>query len=76
VSVRHDEVFAEFLHGQTGMAADIVDEVGSLLLRQSPADTQRVRCGVFLRLSPAQRMGWLNATGFSGLGVSVWSCFW
>jgi hypothetical protein len=63
------DLFAMFRHGQTGVAADIVDKRGELRLRQSPDDTQRVRCGALLRLPPAGDMGWLAAHINNGRSV-------
>jgi hypothetical protein len=57
--VDQGEVLLMLLHGQTGMAADIVDKVGDLRLRQSADDTSRVRCGCLIRLPTAADIGWL-----------------
>jgi hypothetical protein len=46
-------------HGQNGVTADIVSPGGDLLLRQTPDDTQLLRCGCLFRLPPAQNTGWL-----------------
>lgn len=61
VDLRGTDLFAVFRHGQSGLAADIIGKRGELRLRQSPDDTQRVRCGALLRLPPAVEMGWLAA---------------
>jgi hypothetical protein len=58
-SAERDEVFVVLRHGQTGLAADIVDKVGELRLRQTPDDTQRVRCGSLFVLPAAEQTGWL-----------------
>jgi hypothetical protein len=63
------ELFAMFRHGLTGVAANIIGKRGNLLLRQSPDDTQQVRCGALLRLAPAGEMGWLAAHINSGRPV-------
>ena len=59
-------------HGQNGVAADIVGPDGDLRLRQTPDDTQLLRCGCLFRLPPAQDTGWLavhvnNRRGIKGL---------
>ncbi len=59
VTVERDEVFVVLRHGQTGLAADIVDKIGELRLRQTPDDTQRVRCGCLFVLPAAEETGWL-----------------
>lgn len=64
--VQGDEVFATFLHGQTGVAADIVNKEGDLRIRQSIDDTQRVRCAALLRLPKAAHTGWLAAHSNNG----------
>jgi hypothetical protein len=63
------DLFAMFRHGQTGVAADIIGKRGEFRLRQSPDDTQRVRCGALLRLPPALEMGWLAAHINNGRGA-------
>ena len=61
VEVQDDELFVVLRLGQSGVAADIVNKTGSLLLRQSPDDIQRVRCGALFRLPPPATIGWLAA---------------
>lgn len=67
-----DELHVIVEHGESGVAADIVDPVGTLRLRQRPEDTQRVRCGCLVRLPPTQTIGFMavhvnNNRGVKGL---------
>lgn len=56
-------------HGQNGLAADIVDASGDLRLRQTPEDTQLLRCGCLFRLPPADDVGWLAVHVAHGRGA-------
>lgn len=56
-------------HGQNGLAADIVGASGELRLRQTPEDTQLLRCGALFRLPPADDIGWLAIHVAHGRGV-------
>lgn len=64
-----DELYLSTLHGQTGMAAEIVDKRGELLLRQSVDDTQHVRCGCLIRLPASEDMGFLATHVNNGRAV-------
>lgn len=57
------------LHGQNGLAADIVGANGELRLRQTPEDTQLLRCGWMFRLPPAEDTGWLAVHVAHGRGA-------
>jgi hypothetical protein len=61
-------------HGQTGVAADIVDANGAPRIHQRVDDQHRVKCAALFILPPAQGMGWLavhvnNGRGITGLLV-------
>lgn len=47
-----------FHHGESGIAADIMDSNGQLQLRQLPEHVQLVRCGSLFRLERNQAIGW------------------
>lgn len=64
-----DELFAVFQHGQSGVAAEIVDPAGAVRLRQTPADLQLVRCGCLFRLPPAALAGNLAVHVNNGRGM-------
>jgi hypothetical protein len=64
-----DELRIITQHGQNGVAADIVDGEGELRLRQTPDDTQLIRCGCLFRLPPAEQMGWFVLHVNNGRGV-------
>lgn len=68
-SVEGDELLLTTQHGQNGLAADIVGASGDLLLRQTPDDTQLLRCGGLFRLPPSDDMGWLAVHVAHGRGV-------
>ena len=59
VQVDGDDLEVVMTHGQSGVAADIVDEAGSIRARRRAVDTERVRCGVLFRLPRAQSLGWM-----------------
>jgi hypothetical protein len=69
VEIERSELFAMFRHGLTGVAADIIDKLGDLRIRQSIDDTSRVLCGALLQLPPAADMGWLAAHISNGRAV-------
>jgi hypothetical protein len=68
-STSGDELLLTTQHGQNGLAADIVGASGELLLRQTPDDTQLLRCGSLFRLPPADDTGWLAVHVAHGRGV-------
>jgi hypothetical protein len=55
--VAGDEVRATFVHGQSGVAADIVNANGQLRLHQELDDAQMVRCGSLFRLPRPDKLG-------------------
>lgn len=55
--------------GRRGVGADIYDEDGGYKVRQLPEDTNEVKCGVILRLDPAEKTGWLCAHVNNGRSV-------
>jgi hypothetical protein len=66
---RGEDLFALLQHGQSGMAADIVDSAGEVRLRQTPADLQLVRCGCLFRLPAASQAGALAVHVNNGRGT-------
>ena len=59
-------------HGESGVAADIVDPHGALRIRQHPEDSQRIQCGCLFRLPLTESIGWMavhvnNNRGIKGL---------
>lgn len=67
--VENDELVALMLHGQSGVAADIVSEQGQRRLRQIWTDTQLIQCGCLFRLPPTQTPGWLSLQVNNGRGI-------
>ena len=63
------ELFAVLEHGQSGVAADIVDAAGDVRLQQTPADLQLVRSGCLFSLPPAARAGALAVHVNNGRGA-------
>jgi hypothetical protein len=57
-SLAGDEVELIVTHGQSGVAADIVDTAGTVRLHQEPEDTQEIRCGSLLRIPGRETTGW------------------
>jgi len=53
-----EDLLATFVHGQSGVGADIVDANNQLRIRQMPDDSQLVRCGSVFRLPPGEQLGW------------------
>jgi hypothetical protein len=45
-----DDLFAVMQHGETGVAAEIVDAAGDVRLQRTPEDAQLVRCACLFRL--------------------------
>jgi hypothetical protein len=68
-SVEGDELLLTTKHGQNGLAADIVDASGELRLRQTPDDTQLLKCGALFRLPREDETGWLAVHVAHGRGV-------
>jgi hypothetical protein len=64
-----DDLFAVLQHGQSGVAADIVDRAGAVRLRQTPDDLQLVRYGCLFRLPPAGSTGRLAVHVHNGRGL-------
>ena len=65
-----DDEFATMLqHGETGLAADLVDEHGDQKVRQVSSDTHLVRCACLFRLPPTHDMGWLSLHVNNNRGV-------
>ena len=56
-------------HGQNGVAAEIVGPGGQLRHRQTPDETQLLRCGCLFLLPPAKNLGWLAVHVNNGRGV-------
>ena len=54
-----EDVEAMMLQGQNGVVADLFDENNQAKAHQVATDTHQIRCGVLLRLPPAQEIGWL-----------------
>jgi hypothetical protein len=46
-------------HGQSGIAADIVSDIGELRVRQQLSDSTRVRCAVLVYIPAAETIGWM-----------------
>jgi hypothetical protein len=53
-----DDLQLAFLHGESGLVADIMNEHNQLRLRQAVTDKQLVRCGSLFRLPRNQKHGW------------------
>lgn len=76
-----DELVATMQHGQSGVAADIVDDQGDRQYRQVASDTQLLRCGCLFKLPSAETTGWLalhinNGRGIKGLlATGLWTRF-
>jgi hypothetical protein len=68
-SMASEELLLTTQHGQNGLAADIVNASGQLRLRQTPDDTQLLKCGALFRLPRADDMGWLAVHVAHGRGV-------
>lgn len=64
-----DEVRLVTQHGQNGVAAEIVGPKGQLRHRQTPDETQLLRCGCLFQLPPAKDLGWLAVQVNNGRGV-------
>jgi hypothetical protein len=64
-----DDLLAILQHGQSGVAAEIVDQAGAVRLRQTPDDLQLVRCGCLFRLPPAATAGALAVHVNNGRGL-------
>jgi hypothetical protein len=56
-------------HGESGIAADIVNQAGALRLRQTADDTQLLRCAGLFHLPPDLETGWLALHVNYGRGV-------
>lgn len=56
-------------HGQNGVAAEIVGPGGQLRHRQTPDETQLLRCGCLFQLPPAKNLGWLAVHVNNGRSV-------
>jgi hypothetical protein len=67
--VDNSDLLATMQHGQSGVAADIVDQQGHQRLRQVWTDTQLLRCGCLFRIPQAQDIGWLAAHVNNNRGI-------
>src|SRR5689334_2649886 len=54
-----DDLLVALQHGQSGVAADIVNQGGRQLLRRTWTDSELLRCCSLFRLPRDQEMGWL-----------------
>jgi hypothetical protein len=68
-SIDRRELRLVLQHGQTGVAADIVDGANIFRIHQNPEDTQYLKCASLFVLPPAQTTGWLAAHVNYGRGV-------
>jgi hypothetical protein len=64
-----DEIQAVLQHGESGIAADIIDAAGDQRIRQNVEDTQLVKCGALFNLPRTQTTGWLAIHVNHGRGV-------
>jgi hypothetical protein len=67
--VEGDELFVVLQHGESGVAADIVDRAGGVRLHQRADDAQLVRCGCLFHLPAAATEGKLAVHVNDGRGV-------
>ncbi len=68
-SVVGDDVRLIVTHGQSGVAADIVDAERTVRLHQEPEDTQEIKCGSLFRLPAPDTVGWLAVHVNNGRSV-------
>jgi hypothetical protein len=64
-----EDLFVVLQHGESGIAAEIVDAAGGVRLRQTPDDAQLVRCACLFRLPAAEQEGRLALHVNDGRGV-------
>ena len=64
-----DDLCVVVQHGQSGIAADIVDEELILQHRRTAVESELLRCCVVFRLPPDQDHGWLSTHQNNGHGV-------
>lgn len=67
--VEGDDLLLTFLHGQDGVAADIVGADGGLRYHQTAQDSQLLQCACLFRLPANERIGWLAAHVNNGRGI-------
>lgn len=64
-----DDLRVVVQHGQSGVAADIVDEDGELQHRRTWTESELLRCCCVFRLGVADEVGWLASHVNNGHGV-------